>query len=384
MKSRPAHAWFVLQLALSMQGCEGAPRAEVSSQDAAAGVDAATLLDAAVGRDAGPDAGRVDGDAAAGVDANVATSDAAMPGQDAAVPMLEAGLPSDAAPVRDATTLGDAGTRYASQPIAQPPSYLGTSAGSSACTQMMRTSGFAPSAQPGARFPLFLYFVGTSGGPSDESSRYDCQAGQKVTEAMARRGFVALSVEYDNALLSILTNKLDCLYAPSNAGSLLAKACALPSVDCALGIATWGHSQGALLAHAAHNYDPRHRASWTTGYSGMEIASLPVERLRVVNAENDTMNASVATLNKAAGMSAGSCPDDGRSQCLRADGSGWMLVRKAECRSNAADHCWFDKLSCVDGKETLEPAWIEPGSPTRFALEPNADWVAATVARAAP
>lgn len=75
------------------------------------------------------------------------------------------------------------------------------------------------------------------------------------------------------------------------------------------------------------------------------------------------------------------CPVDDRTQCLRADGSGWILVRKAECARSAADHCWFDKLSCVDGNETLEPNWANAASTAPFALELNADWVAATAGR---
>jgi hypothetical protein len=196
---------------------------------------------------------------------------------------------------------------------------------------------------------------------------------------MARRGFVALSVDYDNSL-SLDTTKASCLYASDNADSMLAIACALPEVDCALGIATWGHSQGAAIAHAAATFDARVRAVWTTGYSGGD-SPLPPERLRVVNGENDSMNSPVATLNKAAGLDASTCPDDGRSECLRDDGSGWILVRKSACQLNSADHCWFDKASCIANTISLEPAWIDPSSTAPFALEANADWIAATVAR---
>jgi hypothetical protein len=142
------------------------------------------------------------------------------------------------------------------------------------------------------RHPLFLYFVGTQFVSTDESARYDSQAALKIGDAMARRGFVSLSVEYDNQLAAIL-NKL----------------------------------------------------------------------------------------NKASGMSASDCPDDGRDHCLRPDGSGWVVVRKSACVSSSADHCWFDRRSCIDSAITLEPNWIDPHSASLFALEANADWVAATVAR---
>jgi hypothetical protein len=196
---------------------------------------------------------------------------------------------------------------------------------------------------------------------------------------MARRGFVALSVEYANNL-SLDLDKAACVYSADLPQSMLAMACALPEVDCNLGIATWGHSQGALMAHSGSTYDTRVRATWTTGYSGSTTPLSPT-RLRVVNGENDTMNSPIATLNQAAGFTSSECPDDGRSQCLRSDGSGWILVRKAACKTNSADHCWFDKMNCAGNAISLEPAWIDRDSTAPFALELNADWVAETVTR---
>jgi len=64
---------------------------------------------------------------------------------------------------------------------------------------------------------------------------------------------------------------------------VLGVACQLPQVGCDLAIATWGHSQGALMAHAASAFEPRVRAVWTTGYSGGSYP-LAVNRLRVVTA----------------------------------------------------------------------------------------------------
>jgi hypothetical protein len=119
---------------------------------------------------------------------------------------------------------------------------------------------------------------------------------------------------------------------------------------------------------------------WTTGYSGSTVA-LPNNRLRVVNGENDIMNNALSTLNRAAGFSSGECPNDGRKQCLRSDGSGWILVQRSQCRVNTADHCWFNKVSCGDSAETLEPNWVERDGTAPFALDANADWLAQTAAR---
>lgn len=291
-----------------------------------------------------------------GTDAGSTRVDAAMP--DAQLPRIDGGM------------------QWNVRALMPGPSYMGS--GDGGCSMSYPSTGHAPDDDSG-KHPLFLYFVGTSFSADDESSRYTSPAAAKVTDAMARRGFVALSVDYDNSL-SLDTNKARCLFATDNPQSMLAVACALPEVDCDLGIATWGHSQGAAIAHAAAMFDSRVRAVWTTGYSG-GASPLPPERLRVVNGENDSMNSPVSTLNSAAGLDASTCPDDGRSECLRSDGSGWILVRKSACQLNSADHCWFDKASCIANMITLEPAWIDPSSTAPFALEANTDWIAATVAR---
>jgi hypothetical protein len=275
----------------------------------------------------------------------------------------------------------DAGSQHATgehetRKLGAAPSYLGSKGGGNECTMTYQTIGFEPA--DGARHPLFLYFVGTEFVSADASSKFDSQAALAVTEAMARRGFVALSVQYANTLDAILGNKLECLFGAGHADSLLAHACALPNVECARGIAAWGHSQGALLAHAAANFESRVKAVWTTGYGGIDTPALPADRLRVVNGEADVMNASVATLNKAAGFKGSECPDDGRDQCLRANGSGWIIVRKSQCRLTSADHCWFDKRSCAANDETLEPTWTARDSTAAFALDANADWLART------
>jgi hypothetical protein len=280
------------------------------------------------------------------------------------------------------------------QPVATAPTYMGSLDASAACGREYRTSGFEPQGSAGARHPLFLYFVGTNifGPPAGGNVDTD-PAIRAVTEAMARRGFVALSAEYDNTTLGLVSdhkNQLECLYGPYPS-SLLARACALPQVNCDLGIATWGHSQGALVAHMAFNYDQRVRAVWTTGYGGDQEglfkpftpATLPDTRLRVVNGEADLAPSGTAEgLTVIAGMTASECPADGRVQCLRADGSGWIQVRKSDLAApdSTADHCWFDRPSCF-GAPAPEPNWVSPESTKPFALESNADWVAQTARR---
>ena len=56
-------------------------------------------------------------------------------------------------------------------------------------------------------------------------------------------------------------------------------------------------------------------------------------------------------------------------------------MRAADCVTSSADHCWFDKKTCLDSQVTLEPNWTDPASEKPFALFLNADWVSATVRR---
>lgn len=265
------------------------------------------------------------------------------------------------------------------------PSYMGSVSNSAACSRSYPTRGHEPVSE-GRKHPLFLYFVGTAFIPGTPSASYDSPAALAVTEAMARRGFVALSVQYDNDALAWLSDhvgQLACLFGADKPASLIQAACALPNVDCELGIATWGHSQGAYVAHKAHNLEPRVRAAWTTGYGGDAGSTLPHDRLRVVNGENDAAdNGTAAKLMMITGLTPAECPLPDR--CLREDGSGWIIVRKSALampETSSADHCWFDRPSCGASMIALEPSWVDPASDEPFALEPNADWLAATARR---
>jgi hypothetical protein len=293
----------------------------------------------------------------------------------------DAGTPPDAH-----VPIGDAGVmRGAARPIAAPPTYRGSVDNGAECSKRYLTHGFEPDVAAGARHPLFLHFTGTNFFADEATFRAQVSPGaDAVTRAMAERGFVALRVEYDNSGATWSSDHAGlfaCLFGAGNPENIIAVACALPQVDCELGIATWGHSLGGFVAHAATRYEPRIRAAWLTGCCDRVEGTLSVDRLRIVNGEADTLAVAVPSMNDHLGFTLEQCPDDGRDECLRADGSGWIIVRRADCVLSSADHCWFDKVNCLDALPMLEPNWVDPASPHAFALAKNADWVTATVMR---
>lgn len=261
--------------------------------------------------------------------------------------------------------------------------YTGSVNNGGTCSTTYRFSGFKP-AQAGNK-PLFLYFVGTDVA-GNVPAAYQGPAPRAVTQAMAQRGYAAVSVQYDNSLGTLLSDQANmrkCLFDQTNPSNLLAALCK-PSmgIDCNLGIATWGHSLGGAVALVAANYDRRVRAAWATGVNGVGDSVLPKTRIRIVNGSADSTpligwiignNNDAARLSTQMGVTASDCPFQ-FNQCLRPNGSGWMLVQSVELSPwRSADHCWFEKSKCTDQAMRLEPNFAANG--WRISIAANADWL---------
>ncbi|MGV3623539.1 MAG: alpha/beta hydrolase family protein [Archangium sp.] len=260
--------------------------------------------------------------------------------------------------------------------IASPPSYSGTVDNKAPCNRVYETAGYEPT--DGVKHPLFLYFVGTKFGDGD-ATNIDQPAPMWVADAAAQQGFVALSVGYDNggaAWLSDHTNQLACMFEAAREESLIAKACAMPNVDCELGIVTWGHSQGGYVAAMAHDLEPRVKAAWTVGYGGDGKPTLDKDRVRIVNGEADGKNGKAETLNTFFGTRC-----TGVDTCVVGEnGGGWRIVRKSELVTvdgiaPSADHCWFDRRACTDLRVLLEPAWT--AGEADFSIVKSVAWLKA-------
>ena len=158
-------------------------------------------------------------------------------------------------------------------------------------------------------------------------------------------------------------------------------ACSLPgsNVDCNAGIAIWGHSQGGLLAIKAHDFETRVRAVVTMG-TGLNVLPYTIEptRLRVLNGVTDVAEHTPADMGTITGASApAACPVSDR-QCLRPDGSGWVIVPAVDGLTGG--HCWFMKNGCF-GDLSGAAAFLAPNPEVPYTLVSNADWLQATVAR---
>jgi pimeloyl-ACP methyl ester carboxylesterase len=254
------------------------------------------------------------------------------------------------------------------------------------CRQSFPTKGYEPvSAEPTAKHPLFIYLCGTE---QQIGANYDSDPPLAVAQAMAKRGFVALTVSYDNGATAS-DAKSRCLFELDQREGLLAKACGLPNVDCNLGVAVWGHSQGGALALTAANFAKgaggAHlvRAVWATGVSlvwNTDFA-LPKDRIRVLNGSRDFPNAFGFLMERITGLDAPSeCVGGANQQCLRANGSGWVIVH-AVPGVIGDDHCWFQADGCTT-RRAVAPGFAKPGSTAQYAIDVNADWLAATAATA--
>jgi hypothetical protein len=285
-------------------------------------------------------------------------------------------------------------------------SYLGTEKGQGACLKRYRIVGHAPAAA--GTHPLFLYFVGTNiSGNATEAQDYQSATPLHVTAAMAARGYVAYTVQYDNGLATWLSNRkavVRCLFDQAAPGGLIEQLCqpqagnsSSNAIDCNKGIATWGHSLGGAIAIGARNIEPRVRAAWATGVGGVKnpdgsAPALPKNRIRIVNGSKDAvpiLGWLIGNSNDARRLSrelaltpAQDCPGQ-QHQCLRPDGSGWILVQPGELspRRNP-DHCWFYATACAQRSSFVEANFIEGQS--RISINENADWLVRTAMTPSP
>lgn len=267
--------------------------------------------------------------------------------------------------------------------------YLDQHASAGVCNagKTRRVVGHEPTG--GGPYPLFVYLTGTR-------MRFDGPEAQAFTQEMAKRGFVAASVEYDNgayAYCNSMRAKADCVFGKAATESAVSKLCARKNVDCGRGIVVSGFSQGANLAFMSRSYDPRVQGAFLLGHGHragnfMDVTAcqragasgFSPAQVRSINGEHDGFFGNITErvrkqLEVVTGKSCGQSLD-----CIAPDGSGFYVIQDAQLTDGSADHCYF--FDAADGFcakfKGLDPKWRSSSEP--WALGPSLDWLAARIA----
>ena len=93
------------------------------------------------------------------------------------------------------------------------------------------------------RYPLFVYMTGTL-------MKFNGLEAQTITREMAKRGFVAATVQYDNKVYpycSGIMSKAKCVFDTSSPESALSKLCTRSNVDCDQGVVCLRLQSGLAL-----------------------------------------------------------------------------------------------------------------------------------------
>jgi hypothetical protein len=258
--------------------------------------------------------------------------------------------------------------------------YTGQGNGSTTCGSTFNISGQEPTTT--GTFPVFIYTIGTG-------ETFTNASATAAVAAMASRGFVAATVQYNSGSFSgcsTIAGKARCIFNGSSATSALARLCARPKADCSKGVVAGGFSQGAVIATLANNFDNRVQAAWGMGdgvrYSIFNLTScmgngnrtLPSSRLRVVDGEKDqfigpnagNVRNQMLTLT---GLSCGTA-----TSCLQANGSGWLIVTNGQVGDGSADHCYMRRTGdCGGSQNSLDAGWQTGTAP--WELNANLAWL---------
>ncbi|HZI10923.1 MAG TPA: hypothetical protein VE153_11085 [Myxococcus sp.] len=232
------------------------------------------------------------------------------------------------------------------------------------------------------RYPLFIYTVGTG-------EAYNTMQARFFVEKMAARGFVAASVQYDNASFSVcstLTSKAKCIFSASNAKSAVGVLCARGKADCSKGIVVAGLSQGSVMAALAKNYDSRVQAAFGMGlgtlYITYDVSScvadgrriLPSDRLLAIDGEVDEFLSGTVTGNRTQlqQLTGLSCTSTSFS-CFRSNNSGWYMVKGTQLQDGKGDHCYMRNGGCYNTAAPFDATW-QSGNEV-WSVDTNLSWL---------
>ncbi|MBX3625357.1 MAG: hypothetical protein KF892_10125 [Rhizobacter sp.] len=220
----------------------------------------------------------------------------------------------------------------------------------SSCGTTFSISGKEPTAS--GKYPVYIHIGGT-GEP------YNGAWASAAVDAMAAKGFVAATVEYDNGSFGTCTTistRAKCIFNGANANSAIAKLCARAKADCSKGVVTGGLSQGSIISVLSRNFDSRIRASMGQGTGSTytvayNLASCmadgkhtqPGDRLRIINGERDMFVGGTESIarSQAELVTGLKCSGLSPTECFRSNGSGWAVVKDYQVNDLYADHCFM-------------------------------------------
>lgn len=269
-------------------------------------------------------------------------------------------------------------------------------------------AGYVPDSNTTASRPAYLHHVG---------SGEDCThvTVQHYLDGMTDRGFAAFCVHYPRSGLfqyigGWFDQKAQWIYSQTNPLNAINIVCAQPRVDCELGIAVHGFSQGAHIASLSKKYEPRvtgillfgagclARVPFAPGFasrgliydhaqaksnlsgascwwSGKPTSTHPTQTqqslyrtrdlVRVIAGNNDDIFDAQNQMAYVTGYNCG-----GNTQCIQADGSGYYLVRIFEnTMGNQDGHDFFGL-----GSNAMTSDYQHGTAP--WSMNPNLDWLA--------
>jgi hypothetical protein len=294
-------------------------------------------------------------------------------------------------------------------------SYWGNSLAGSTCDTYRHMIGYQP--VDAGTYPVFVYTLGFGG-------QYDDAEGDSITKTMAAKGYVAVSIEYDNlgGIYNAATGtaaalgSTQCAFRDDGTASAWAPSAVDEicysghyNADCTKGVVVGGMSLGTIVALRAANVNPNVRAAWIMGSAGgsdnadlladpqvcngrwnafcgytRSTRALPSSRLRnVTSAINgssihspnpDPTDCSMYMQTGIGHPDPLHCqhPGLGAQNGLAADGHGWYLVEPSEVSPGNLDtHCYYQINGCSNQPvtdPTFDPLWFT-GSALPWALD---------------
>jgi len=260
-----------------------------------------------------------------------------------------------------------------------------------------RINGYTPGGS--SNKPLAVYLHGTD-------MVYDNQVSREITEMMANKGFVAVNIEYANADYPLSSSQ--CTEFGSKAQQISAGIETLCTslnqttlmLDCTLGVAMMGYSQGGQLALLLGNYNNRVTAALSIcgtlatavgldeqrACFASSALQLPRTKRRITIGEEDAefgaasmyyWDGSPSQVIQLAAETSGynSCSTH---NCIQSDGSGFYVSTSSETGAGA-DHTWWVNFQGWFGaseQDSVKEEFKNAALDEQWGLPACLDWLA--------